>query len=152
VRPDVIYADMECTLINTNDKMKKARHEPNSCAFVYVCTHDSSRNVYKQFKGDTCVKDMLLELFKLSSQCIKEMQQNENMTMTKRDYEDFKNATTCHICKCAFENEKCKVRDHDHRTGEYRGASHNKCNINYFANRYVPVVFHNLRGYDGHFI
>jgi hypothetical protein len=95
---------------------------------------------------------MLLELFKLSSQCIKEMQQNEKMIMTKRDYEDFKNATTCHICKCAFENEKCKVRDHDHRTGEYRGATHNKCNINYFANRYVPVVFHNLRGYDGHFI
>ena len=45
-----------------------------------------------------------------------------------------------------------KVRDHDHRTGCYRGPAHNKCNINFFTNRYVPVVFHNLRGYDSHLI
>ncbi len=32
------------------------------------------------------------------------------------------------------------------------GAAHQKCNITYFCNRYIPVVFHNLRGYDGHFI
>ena len=45
-----------------------------------------------------------------------------------------------------------KVRDHDHRTGQYRGAAHCKCNLDYFANRYAPVVFHTFRGYDGHFI
>ena len=45
-----------------------------------------------------------------------------------------------------------KVRDHDHRTGKYRGATHSKCNINYFCNRYLPIVAHNLRGYDGHLI
>ena len=27
-----------------------------------------------------------------------------------------------------------------------------KCNINYYNNFYLPIVFHNLRGYDGHFI
>ncbi len=45
-----------------------------------------------------------------------------------------------------------KVRDHDHRTGEYRGACHNGCNINYYANRYLPIFVHNLRGYDAHLI
>ena len=72
--------------------------------------------------------------------------------MTSKDYEDFRRATKCHICACGFQQNDEKVRDHDHRTGKYRGAAHSKCNINYFSNRYVPVVFHNLRGYDGHFV
>ena len=45
-----------------------------------------------------------------------------------------------------------KCRDHDHRTEQYRGATHQKCNINYFSNRDVPVNFHNLRGNDNHCI
>ena len=56
------------------------------------------------------------------------------------------------MCGCEFKDNKDKVRDHDHRTGKFRGAAHNKCNINYFSNRYLPIVFHNLRGYDSHLI
>ena len=56
------------------------------------------------------------------------------------------------MCGCEFKDDKDKVRDHDHRTGKFRGAAHNECNINYFSNRYLPVVFHNLRGYDSHLI
>ena len=56
------------------------------------------------------------------------------------------------MCGGGFKDNKDKVRDHDHRTGKFRGAAHNKCNINYFNNRFLPVVFHNLRGYDSHLI
>ena len=43
-------------------------------------------------------------------------------------------------------------RDNCRRTGCFRGAAHSCCNINFYSNRYVPVVFHNLRGYDSHLI
>ena len=43
-------------------------------------------------------------------------------------------------------------KDHCHRTGCFRGATHQQCNLTNFKNRYVPVVFHNLKGYDGHLI
>lgn len=45
-----------------------------------------------------------------------------------------------------------KVRDHCHITGKYRGAAHNTCNLTFKVPDFIPVIFHNLRGYDAHFI
>ena len=43
-----------------------------------------------------------------------------------------------------------KVRDHCHYTDEYRGAAHNNCNLKYKIPDHIPIVFHNLSGYDAH--
>ena len=45
-----------------------------------------------------------------------------------------------------------KVRDHDQITGKYRAPAHWNSNINLKLAKNVPVVFHNLRGCDGHLI
>jgi hypothetical protein len=45
-----------------------------------------------------------------------------------------------------------KVRDHCHITGKLRGAAHNRCNRRYRLTKNIPVVFHNLGGYDAHFL
>ena len=63
--------------------------------------------------------------------------------------------TLCHICKKIIDpnSEKdYKVRDHDHISGEYRGAAHNLCNLHFRFKPQIPVFFHNLKGYDGHLI
>jgi hypothetical protein len=155
VRPFMIYADFESTLVKTNDPQKLAEHIPNSVGLAFVCTFDPSRNYYKQFVGDDCVINFMLELKCIAEDCIKEMQKNERMVMEEADWKAFKKAKCCHICQKAFDPEDDKdkkVRDHDHQTGKFRGAAHNKCNINYFSNRFLPVVMHNLRNYDSHFI
>ena len=54
--------------------------------------------------------------------------------------------------KSLFHENEIRCRDHCHRIGKNRGATHQKRNINYFCNRYTPVNFHNLRDHDSHFI
>ena len=58
----------------------------------------------------------------------------------------------CNQCRDKLHNKPKKVRDHCHITGKYRGAAHDKCNLNFQITDKIPVIFHNLRGYDSHFI
>ena len=58
----------------------------------------------------------------------------------------------CWICRKLIENSDDKVRDHCHISGKYGGAAHWSCNINLKITKNVPVIFHNLKGYDSHLI
>ena len=64
--------------------------------------------------------------------------------------EKYKKATKCHICYKPFTQTNLKVRDHCHYTGPYRGPAHSLCNLRYEIPSYIPVMFHNLSGYDAH--
>ena len=50
------------------------------------------------------------------------------------------------------DEDKNKVRDHCHITGKYRGAAHSQCNLKLKIPSKIPIIFHNLQGYDGHLI
>ena len=66
----------------------------------------------------------------------------------KREHEA---AEECHICLKEFNDPKNRrVRDHCHDMGEYQGAAHNNCNLKYKIPDHIPIVFHNLSGYDAH--
>ena len=60
------------------------------------------------------------------------------------------NVRVCHICLRPFKEEDRKVRDHCHYTGKYKGAAHSKCNLQCKIPGHIPVIFHNLSGYDAH--
>ena len=70
--------------------------------------------------------------------------------LTNRQWKSYKRARTCHICIKPFNSRDPKVRDHCHYTGRYRGPAHSLCNLRYRIPSYIPVVFHNLSGYDAH--
>ena len=46
----------------------------------------------------------------------------------------------------------CKVQDHCHYTGEYRGAAHSLCDLKYSIPKQITIIFHNESNYDYCFI
>ena len=54
----------------------------------------------------------------------KRLRHNERMKMTATDELDFGTGNTCHICNEYISKNNYNVRDHDHRTGNDRGAAH----------------------------
>ncbi len=75
------------------------------------------------------------------------------MRMTPEDRRMHNASATCHVCDKPLNGDT--VRDHCHITGKYRGAAHNVCNLKLRLNPKttpIPVVFHNLRGYDSHLL
>ena len=64
----------------------------------------------------------------------------------------FQQSNTCWICEKLIDNDEEKVRDYCHVTGKFRGAAHWSCIINLQLTKKIPIIPHNLRGYDSHLI
>ena len=86
----------------------------------------------------------------LETRCIAYLFDNKRLRMTEGNWQAFNHAIVCYICHRPFNNDK--VRDHDHLTGHYRGAAHNRCNLILRKTYKIPVFFHNFRGYDSHLV
>ena len=70
--------------------------------------------------------------------------------LTPKEMDRYKRLERCHICFKLFKEDNPKMRDHCHYTGRYRGPTHTKCNLQYKIPSYIPIMFHNLSGYDAH--
>ena len=62
----------------------------------------------------------------------------------------FRSAMDCHIC--GFELGADLVSEHCHLTRKYSSATQNQCNFKNIFTGLIPVILHNLSGYDSHVI
>ena len=80
---------------------------------------------------------------------------NKPLKMTENDELCFKLMDGCHICGKRYTDKDVRVTDHCHITRKCRGSAHQECNLKLRIKPEdvkIPVIFHNLRGYDSHFI
>jgi len=162
--PFVIYADFEAitekVTTTTNDPAKSYTNKyqkHTDCGFGYklVCCYDDKYSKpVETYRGPNAVhsfmKKMLEEVKSIKK--IRKEHFNKDMIMTKLDIASFKLAKKCHICDELYKSNDIGVRDHCHVTGKYRGSAHESCNLSFRLTDKIPVIFHNLRGYDSHFI
>ena len=160
--PFVIYADFESCIksIHTCDLNPESsytkqyqKHEPISF-YYYIKCFDSK--VYLPIRERSYTGKNAEQVFlKCLEEDIKMIANipKKSMIFGKKEEKRYNEKTKCWICKGEFNDKdknKEKVKDHCHYTGRYRGAAHNKCNLDYRKPNFTPVVFHNLSGYDSH--
>ena len=104
------------------------------------------------YRGPNAAEVFIQYLQEEETNILEILEEEVPMHMTNKDKLDFNNATVCHICEQMFSPGDEPVRDHCHVTGLYRGAAHSDCNLNFQHRKRIPVVFHNLKNYDGHLI
>lgn len=157
--PFIVYADIESLLIDKSDsenlpKGAYEQHVPFSVAYYFKSRCPKLISYYKAYTSEVdCMEWFANELLVIAKDIWKAFHETLPMKLSKREKRAFKKATICHICEQPFDlNEsEVKVRDHDHYTGAFRGAAHNKCNLKYQEMKLLTVVFHNL-SYDQHLL
>ena len=168
--PFIIYADFECFTIPVNsckpnpDKsftQGYQKHEPSGYCLYLKALDGLNTNfkpiVYtKKIPDEDISKKFIKHVVKLTHKIYQDYYKRPKpYNLSTKEEKDFQSATKCHICEQKLfrdkkTNKTLKVRDHCHFTGEYRGAAHNECNLKCRKPLILPVIFHNLQGYDAH--
>ena len=121
---------------------------------------DKSLSGQKYYRGEDCMEQFSIELRSIFIKLIN-YEQKAMIPLTDDEKLSHENQKVCFLCEKEFcvdktnkkeYKVKCKVRDHCHFTGKYRGVAHSECNLRYKVSKVIPVVFHNGSTYDNQFV
>ena len=156
--PFAVYADFECLLPSIDNKIGKGtaqyrHHTPSGFCYTITCMDDSiyePKTVLYTMKNDgEDVGRKFVESLESDLKDVHDVLTTEVPIQVTDDEEtSFNAARECYPCGLELGDDR--VRDHCHLTGKYRGAAHSKCNLKMKIPMFVPVLFHNLEGYDSH--
>ena len=157
--PFMMYADFESIIepiqgASKNPNVSSTRgvniHMPSGWCVYSNFAFGKVANPLTLYRGSDCVKKLCEHIISEAKRLYNSFPECPMEPLTKSQIKEYKRATKCHICFKSFSEKKREVRDHCHYSGLYRGAAHFSCNLQYKIPRYMPVVFHNLAGYDAH--
>ena len=173
--PFVVYADFESFVSpldveekdpNKSYTVQYQSHIPSGFCYTIRCMDETvypTKTVLKtaSYEGEDMGRlfvETLSEDFKPIYDILKTP---KPMIMNNSDKTAYEKSEKCYACGIQFGSERInektkkkekivKCRDHCHITGKYRGAACGKCNLKMKVSKFVPVLFHNLEGYDSH--
>ena len=125
-------------------------HIPSGWCVYSEFAYGKVQNLLTLYRGKDCVKKFCNHIIGEARRLYHAFPERPMNPLTSNQNERYKKSKRCHICFRPFTLKDPKVRDHCHYTGNYRGAAHRNCNLQYKILSYIPIVFHNLSGYDAH--
>ena len=172
--PFVIYANFEAITkkvqgCEQSEEMKKDKdrksyikayqtHEECGYGYKVVCCYrERYSKPIQTYRGENAVYKFMEKMFKEVEYCKAVIKKcfNKQLVMTEDDEERFRTMDGCHICGEKYTDQDVRVRDRCHITGKFRGSAHQECNLKLRIKPddiKIPTIFHNLSGYDSHFI
>lgn len=174
--PVVIYADFESINEKKNSTSTTStinhltEHKPASYRFYIKSTIPlpSLNTLDYAYTGADANIHFVKTLLEIKNNIFQDINETRNqythpnkMIITEAQEQEFQNKQTCRFCEVKIPDKE-KVRDHDHYTGLFRGASCRNCNLqagcpSRRTNKdgkkgipkklQIPVIFHNLN-YD----
>ena len=149
-QPVYIVADFESFI------KKDGKHIPAAFGYKVVSKYEKLNRPYKCIINNNNSEEFIQRIIKILikiaqlNDCIIK---NTNIPYDKNEINKFEKLN-CHICNNPLNGDH--VIDHDHLNGQIRGYAHEECNINfnpYSGKNYItPLIFHNAKNYDNHFL
>lgn len=145
-----------------------SKQVPFSVAYSLSILESPDAEIDREFKikrsrnPKRLINNFLIEMIRYKgyvNSLKKSYQDVKQMKMNVYQEQQYMISDICHICEMYIhkteygdKSANFKVRDHNHLTGEFRGAAHRNCNLKYSFRNDMIVYFHNLSGYDGKLI
>lgn len=148
-----VYVDWEAiqyvidsTLNNTTSTHLLTKHIPCGFGYIVVSSYTELNRPVKVYRGEDCV-EMFLDAMDLEYDRLRPYFYNDTpIAMTEEDKERHENAISCSICLKDFADGDTVCADHDHISGEYRGAAHRNCNLDAKQQKRMIIYMHNAKG------
>ena len=168
--PFVIYAGFEAITkkvqgCEQSEEMKKRLyteayqiHEDCGCGYKVICCYDDKfSKPIQTYRVENAIYNFMEKMLEEVEYCkvVIKKRFNKPLVMTDNDEQRSRTMDGCHICGEKYTDIDVRVRDHCHITGKFRGSAHQEFNLKLRIKPEdikIPVIFHNLRGYDSHFI
>ena len=167
--PVIVYANFE----SFTTKIQKCEnsssltdpyelHVPLGYSFYIVSSHPKFKHVLECYHGSNIVERFLRRPREEYEKIEQLLTHIEPMIITEEQEKEFRTVEDYYLCKQPLGTDR--VWDYCRMTGLYRSAAHGEYNMKLknrsradctgekrrFCNYMVPVVFQNLRSYDGH--
>ena len=123
--PIRVYADFEC--INLKSDIPKVLYKQIPIAVRFYLISPFGNN-YSSYFGESWVTWFVNGMLTLEKIANIYFETNIPLEITPEEEESFQQSKVCWLCENPLGEDT--VRDHDHLTGKYRGAAHNRCNFN----------------------
>ena len=151
--PFVMYADFESLLEpikGPGDPRASTRginnHVPSGWCVYGEFAYGRVENPLALYRGEDCVKKLCDHVIGEVHRLYHAFPEKPMKPLIPKEINRYKKSKRCHICFKPFMKDNPSVRDHC----LYRGEAHRNCNLRYRIPSYIPMVFHNLSGYDAH--